>query len=161
MRKVDKEKRLEKALKEYRESCAKRDPEWARKEAEGAKMLDEEVAAEVAKAIWETAHLVPREQAEKLPYMFWWISIADPWPVSDIASRLIHDEEEAKHLLCERFVLPHFGRDDDNGDILATAIREGKFIHFQMTAAFNGGMDAYIVFRTPKTRRAVVIRFCR
>ena len=33
-------------------------------------------------------------------------------------------------------------------------------IVFQMTRAFNGGMDAYIVFRTPKTRRAAIIRFC-
>ena len=30
-------------------------------------------------------------------------------------------------------------------------------IVFQMTRAFNGGMDAYIVFRTPKTRRAAII----
>ena len=38
--------------------------------------------------------------------------------------------------------------------------RGAELIHFQMTRAFNGGMDAYIVFRTPKTRSAVIIRFC-
>ena len=33
--------------------------------------------------------------------------------------------------------------------------RGAGLTHFQMTREFNGGMDAYIVFRTPKTRRAV------
>ena len=157
------EKKLEASLKNYREYRSKQDSKAAKAQAAAEKMMDEEVAEEVAKAIWDTAHMTPREQDEKLSnnYTFWWVCMPSVWPIADMFARLIHDEAEAKDLLCHNIILPHFHENDDNGDILATWVREGKFIHFQMTPAFDGGMDAYIVFRKPKTRDAVIIRFCK
>ena len=80
----------------------------------------------------------------------------DMWPISDIVNRLIHDEAAAREYLCDKFFHPRVKA----SVVLCSRIRSGKFIHFQMTRAFNGGMDAYIVFRTSKTRSAVIIRFC-
>ena len=127
--------------------------------AANSEMMDEEVAANVSRLIWKTAHLSPCEQAEKLAdkVTFWWMILTDRWPVSDIANRLVSDEAAAKELLCERFIMPHLRKSDD-ANILASRIREGKFIHFQLTKAFSGGFDAYIVFRLPKSADAVIIR---
>ena len=131
-------------------------------ETRAAKMKDEEVAVEVAKAICDTANLVPQEQFKMMSaagHTFWWGCVADGWPISDIASRLILDVNAAKSLLCE-FVASTFQKGNDNADIFCARIQDGKFIHFQMTATPNGGHDAYIVFRTPKTRSAVIVRIC-
>lgn len=153
------EKKLEKALKDYRINYAKKHPEWARKEAAGAKMMDEEVAAQAVKAIWETANFEPCKQAEEMydaGFGFHWRILPDSWLVADIANRIFHDEEAVKEILC-RDLQPT--RDDH--DIIATNIRKAKFIHFQFTKAFNGGFDAYIVFRLPKSARAIVVRLCK
>lgn len=148
------EKNRETVLKNYKRTYAKNHPVWAKKAAEDAKALDEEVAAEVAMDIWKTAHLTPRKQKEKLAgkYAFGWLIPSDSWMVSDIASSLLHDELLTKRDWCADY----FRKDDE----LCTRICEGKFIHLQMTRAFDGGMDAYIVFRTPKTRDATIIRVC-
>ena len=155
-------KEIEATLKNYRRQCARRNPQWVDEETRAAKMKDEEVAVEVAKAIWDTVNFVPQEQFKMMSaarHTFWWGCVADGWPISDIASRLIHDINAAKSLLCE-FMAPTFQKGDDNADILCTRIQDGKFIHFQMTMTPNGGHDAYIVFRTPKTRSAVIVRIC-
>ena len=157
-----KENEIEVAFKNYRRQCARRNPQWADEEARAAKMKDEEVAVEVAKAIWNTASLVPQEQFKMISaagHTFWRVCVADAWLIADIASRLIHDINATKSLLCE-FVASTFHKGDDNADILCARIQDGKFIHFQMTATLNGGHDAYIVFRTPKTRAAVIVRIC-
>ena len=157
-----KEKEIEVALKSYRRKCARRNPQWADEEAREAKMKDEEVAVEVAKAIWDTASLAPQEQSKMMyaaGHTFWWGCVADGWLIADIGSRLIHDINAAKSLLCE-FVASTFQKGDDNADILCARIQDGKFIHFQMTTTPNGGHDAYIAFRTPKTRAAVIVRIC-
>ena len=124
---------------------------------------DDVVADEVAKAILETAHLNPREQSEKFErikgrdYAFaWMLCSVDKWPIIDIVSRLMHDEASAREYLCDKL----FRENNVDSVILCSRIRSGKFIHFQMTRASSGGMDAYIVFRTPKTRSATIIRFC-
>ena len=155
-------KEIEATLKNYRRQCARRNPQWADEEARAAKMEDEEVAVEVAKAIWETASFSPQEQFKMMSaagHTFWRFCVADAWPIADIASRLIHDVNVAKSLLCE-FVASTFQNGDDNADILCTRIQYGKFIHFQMTTTPNGGHDAYIAFRTTKTRAAVIVRIC-
>lgn len=157
-----KEKEIEVALKNYRRKYARRNPQWADEEVCESKMKDEEVAVEVAKAIWETASLAPQEQSKMMSaagHTFWWGCVADGWPIADVASRLIHDINAAKSLLCE-FVAPTFQKGDDNADILCTRIQDDKFIHFQLTTTPNGGHDAYIVFRIPKTRSAVIVRIC-
>ena len=127
---------------------------------EYAKWLDEEVAANVSRLIWKTAHLVPQEQAEhfaKAGHCFHWVSSIDCWFAADVASRIFHDEEALKHLVCSG--LPTNTNDD--ADYLAQSIHHAKFIHFQMTKAFNGGFDAYIVFRITETARTIVVRLCR
>ena len=157
-----KEKEVEAAIKSYRRKCVQRNPQWANEEAMEAKMKDEEVAAEIAKTIWETASLAPQEQFKKMSaarHTFWLACVADTWPIADIASRLIHDMSAAKSLLCE-LIASTFQKDDDNADILCTRIQDGKFIHFQMTMTPNGSHDAYIVFRIPKMRTAVIVRIC-
>ena len=157
-----KEKEIEVALKSYRRKCARRNPQWVDEETRAAKMKDEEVAVEVAKAIWNTASLVPQEQFKMMSaagHTFWRVCVADAWLIADIASRLIHDINATKSLLCE-FVASTFHKGDDNADILCARIQDGKFIHFQMTTTPNGGHDAYIAFRTPKTRSAVIVRIC-
>ena len=157
-----KEKEIEVAFKNYRRQCARRNPQWADEEARAAKMKDEEVALEVAKAIWETVSLAPQEQFKMMSaagHTFCWFCVAGAWPIADIGSRLIHDTNAARSLLCE-FVATTFQKGDNNADILCARIQDGKFIHFQMTATPNGGHDAYIVFRTPKTRSAVIVRIC-
>ena len=157
-----KEKELESVLKSYRSKYALLHPQWANDEVREANMKDEEVTAEVAKAILETACLVPQEQFKKMSgagHTFWWARVTDAWPIADIAGRLIHDISAAKSLLCE-FVASTFPKGDDNAAILCTRIQDGKFIHFQMTKTSKGGHDAYIVFRIPKTRAAVIVRIC-
>lgn len=52
-------------------------------------------------------------------------------------------------------------QNDDDADYLAQSIRHAKFIHFQVTKSFNGGFDAYIVFRIAETARAIVVRLCK
>ena len=158
----NKEKEIESTLKNYRRQCARRNPQWANEEARDAKMKDEEIALEVAKAIWDTARLVPQEQFKMMSaagHTFCWFCVAGAWPIADIGSRLIHDINAAKSLLCE-FVASTFQKGDDNADILCTRIQDGKFIHFQMNMTPNGGHDAYVAFRTPKTRAAVIARIC-
>ena len=164
----EEEKELEKALKRYRRICGKQGRERfeAKRKYEGKKagretISDDEVADEVAKAILGTACLPPAEQQEKLEendnYLYAkMLCTDDMWPISDIVNRLIHDEVAAREYLCDKFFHPRVKA----SVVLCSRIRSGKFIHFQMTRAFNGGMDAYIVFRTPKTRSAVIIRFC-
>lgn len=166
----EEEKELEKALKHYRRVHMKQIRERLEKEGENGakkagreKIADDEVADEVAKAILETACLLPREQAEKLEKIdgadyicCWSLCNDDMWPISDIVNRLMHDETAAKKYLCNKF----FRRDNVHSVVRCSRILSGKFIHFQMTRAFNGGMDAYIVFRTPKTRSATIIRIC-
>jgi len=125
-----------------------------------AKWLDEEVAANVCRLIWKTAHLEPQKQAErfvKAGHCFHWLSSADSWLAADAANRIFHDEEALKHLVCSG--LPTNTNDD--ADYLAQSIHHAKFIHFQMTKAFNGGFDAYIVFRITETARAIVVRLCK
>ena len=159
MKKVKEEKKLEKALNDYKRHYAKSHPEWAKKETANAKMTDEEVAAAVANAIWETTHLKPCEQADEMHgagHVFHWRILPDNWLVADVANRILHDEEAVKKLLC-RDLQPT----QDDHDILATNIRKAKFIHFQTTKAFNGGFDSYIVFRIPKSARAIVVRLCK
>ena len=153
------EKKLEKALKDYKRNYAKRHPEWAKKEVADAKMTDEEVAAAAAKTIWATANLMPQEQADKMydaGYIFHWRSSVDNWLAADVANRVFHDEDALKHLLCR-----DMDTERDDQDILMTNIHKSKFVHFQMTKAFNGGFDAYIVFRIPKSASAVVVRLCK
>ena len=164
----EEEKALEMALKRYRRICTKQNRERLEKERKVEEkscetVADDEVADEVAKALLETACLQLGEQKEKLEgiagadYLCGYISFSDDmWRISDIVNRLLHDEAAAKEYLCDKF----FRRDVVHSVILCSRIRLGKFIHFQMTRAYNGGMDAYIVFRTPKTRSAVAIRFC-
>lgn len=127
---------------------------------EYAKWLDEEVAASVSRLIWKTTHLEPQKQAErfvKARHCFHWLSSADSWLAADAANRIFHDEEALKHLVCSG--LPTNTNDD--ADYLAQSIHHAKFIHFQMTKAFNGGFDAYIVFRITETARAIVVRLCK
>lgn len=166
----EEEKELENALKRYRRIHIKQIRERLKaerkdeaKKARRANVSDGEVADEVAKVILETACLPPREQMEKLEgiagsdYLCCWsLCNDDMWPISDIVNRLMHDEAAAREYLCNKF----FHRNNVHSVILCSRIRSGKFVHFQMTRAFNGGMDAYIVFRTPKTRSATIIRFC-
>ena len=124
-----------------------------------AKWLDEEVASEAAKAIWETAHFEPCEQAEGMHsagYGFYWRILPDNWLVADVANRILHDEEAAKELLFRDLQPAH-----EDLDVLAANLRKAKFVHFQITSAFNGGFDAYIVFRIPETARAIVVRLCK
>ena len=125
-----------------------------------AKWMDEEVAGVVSRLIWKTAHLVPWEQAEhfvKAGHVFNWIMSTDCWFAADAANRIFHDEEELKHLLCRG--LPTDKNDD--ADYFVQSVRHAKYIHFQTTKAFNGGFDAYIVFRIPETARAIVVRICK
>lgn len=127
---------------------------------ECAKWMDEEVAANVSRLIWKTAHLVPQEQAKcfvKAGHCFHWRTSADSWLAADAANRISHDEEALKDLLCRD--LPT--QKDDDADYLAQSIRHAKFIHFQLTKSFNGGFDAYIVFRITETARAIVVRLCK
>ena len=127
---------------------------------EFAKLLDEEVAANVSRLIWKTAHLEPQEQAErfaKTGHCFHWIVLADSWLVADAANRILHDEEALKRLLCSG--LPADTSDD--ADYLAKSIHHAKYIHFQMTKVFNGGFDAYVVLRITETARVIVVRLCR
>ncbi len=163
----DEEKALEEALRNYRRICTKQNVERHGKGEENAAKTaargDDVVADEVAKAILETAHLNPREQSEKFErikgrdYAFaWMLCSVDKWPIIDIVSRLMHDEASAREYLCDKL----FRENNVDSVILCSRIRSGKFIHFQMTRASSGGMDAYIVFRTPKTRSATIIRFC-
>lgn len=153
------EKLLEKALKDYRIGYAKKHPEWAKKEAAAAKMMDEEVAARAAKEIWETAHLEPCKQAEEMSsagFGFHWRILPDNWLVADVANRIFHEEDAVKEILCRDL---QSTRDDH--DIIATYIRKAKFIHFQFTKSFNGGYDAYVVLRIPKSARTIVVRLCK
>ena len=153
------EKKLEKALKDYRRNYAKKHPEWAKKEAARAKMMDEEVAEEVSKVIWETAHLRPWEQAEKINEMcngrsvLHWRILSSSWFAADVANRIFsHDEKALKDLLCEDLPV----QKNDDAKCLAGNIRRSRFIHFQMTKAFNGGFDVYIVFRLPKSDTVII-----
>ena len=128
--------------------------------AEAAKWLDEEVAAMVSELIWKTAHLVPWEQAEhfaKAGHCFHWVSSIDCWFAADVASRIFHDEEALKLRICRDLPTDR----DDDADYLAKSIHRAKYIHFQTTKAFNGGFDAYIVFRITETARTIVVRLCR
>ena len=166
----EEEKELEKTLKHYRKIRIKQNRERfeaerkdEEKKARREKISDDEVADEVAKAILETACLPPREQMEKLEEIEGadYLCCCSPcnddmWPISDIVNRLMHDEAAAREFLSDKF----FRRNNVHSVALCSRILSGKFIHFQMTRAFNGGMDAYIVFRTPKTRNAVIIRIC-
>ena len=127
---------------------------------EYAKWLDEEVAANVSHLIWKTAHLMPQEQAErfvKAGHCFHWVSSIDCWFAADVASRIFHDEEALKLRICRDLPTDR----DDDADYLAQSIHHAKYIHFQMTKAFNGGFDAYIVFRITETARTIVVRICR
>ena len=127
---------------------------------EYAKWMDEEVAANVSRLIWKTAHLVPQEQAEhffKAGHNFQWRVSADSWFAADAANRIFHDEESLKRLVCRDLDTEH----DDDQDYLAQSIHHAKYIHFQMTKAFNGGFDAYIVFRITESARAIVVRICK
>ena len=127
---------------------------------ECAKWMDEEVAANISRLIWKTAHLEPQKQAErfvKAGHCFHWLSSADSWLAADAANRIFHDEEALKHLVCSG--LPTNTNDD--ADYLAQSIHHAKFIHFQLTKVFNGGFDAYIIFRIAETVRAIVVRLCR
>ena len=159
------EKALEQAIRNYGRICSKQYAERRDKaEADAAKAAargDDVVADEVAKAILETAHLKPIEQTEKLEeddrYISSWLLCHDDmWPIIDIVYRLMHDEVAAREYLCDKL----FHENNVDSVILCSRIRSGKFVHFQMTRAFNGGMDAYIVFRTPKTHCATIIRLC-
>ena len=166
----EEEKELEKALKRYRGIRIKQERERFEKERKNdakkagrEKISDDEVADDVAKAILETACLPPREQMEKLEGIAGadYLCCCSPcnddmWPISDIVNRLIHDEAAAREYLCDKF----FRRNNLHSVVLCSRILSGKFVHFQMARAYNGGMDAYIVFRTPKTRSAVIIRIC-
>ena len=127
---------------------------------ETAKWLDEEVAANVSRLIWKTAHLMPQEQAErfiKAGHCFHWVSSTDCWFAADVASRIFHDEEALKLRICRDLPTDR----DDDADYLAQSIHHANYIHFQMTKAFNGGFDAYIVFRITETARTIVVRICR
>ena len=159
------EKSLEQAIRNYGRICRKQYAERRDKaEDDAAKTAargDDVVADEVAKAILETAHLKPIEQKEKLEeddrYISAWLLCHDDmWPIIDIVNRLMHDEVAAREYLCDKL----FHKNNVDSVILCSRIRSGKFIHFQMTRAFNGGMDAYVVFRTPKTHYATIIRLC-
>lgn len=164
----EEEKELEKALKRYRKICTKQNLERLEKERKDEEkrretVADDEVADEVAKALLETACLQPGKQWEKLEgiagadYLYGYIFFSDDmWRISDIVNRLIHDETAAREYLCDKL----FRRDVVRSVVLCSRIRSGRFVHFQMTRAFNGGMDAYVVFRVPKTRSAAIIRFC-
>ena len=166
----EEEKALEQALKNYRKTYAKKYPDQAACEVRGAKkimksekMMDEEVAEEVAKAIWKTAHLRPWEQKEKLEgfknsdyVLNWSICSFDMWSTDALVNRLMHDEAAAREYLCNMF----YRKDKAESKVFCSRIRSGKFIHLQMTRAFTGGMDAYIAFRTPRTRNATIVRFC-
>ena len=162
----EEEKRLEGAIRNYRRICTKQNIERHDKAEEDAAKTaargDDVVADEVAKAILETAHLRPMEQKEKLEeddkYISAWLLCCgdDMWPIVDIVNRLMHDEVAAREYLCDKL----FHKNNVNSVILCSRVRSGKIIHFQMTRAFTGGMDAYIVFRTPKTRNATIVRFC-
>lgn len=127
---------------------------------ETAKWQDEEVAASVSRLIWKTAHLEPQKQAErfvKAGHCFHWQSSADNWLAADAANRIFHDEEALKRLVCKDLDTEH----DDDADYLAQSVHHAKFIHFQITKAFNGGFDAYIVFRITEAARTIVVRLCR
>ena len=127
---------------------------------EYAKWLDEEVAAMASKLILKTAHLEPQKQAGcfvKAGHCFHWRMLSSNWLAADIANRVFHDEEALKKLLCEGLSTDK----DDDADYLAQSIHHAKFIHFQATKAFNGGFDAYIVFRITETARTIIIRLCK
>lgn len=127
---------------------------------EYAKWLDEEVAANVSRLIWKTAHLMPQEQAEcfvKAGHCFHWVSSIDCWFAADVASRIFHDEEALKLRICRDLPTDR----DNDADYLAQSIHHAKYIHFQMTKAFNGGFDAYIVLRITETARTIVVRICK
>lgn len=127
---------------------------------EYSKWMDEEVAANVSRLIWKTAHLEPQKQAEcfvKAGHCFHWLTSADSWLAADVANRIFHDEEALKRLACHD--LPT--QKDDDADYLAQSIHNAKFIHFQITKAFNGGFDAYVVFRITETARTIVVRLCK
>lgn len=127
---------------------------------ECAKWMDEEVAANISRLIWKTAHLEPQKQAErfvKAGHCFHWKVLADNWLAADAANRIFHDEEALKYLLCHGLST----QNDDDADYLAQSIRHAKFIYFQVTKSFNGGFDAYIVFRITETARAIVVRLCK
>ena len=127
---------------------------------ETAKWLDEEVAADVSRLIWKTAHLEPQKQAErfvKAGHCFHWLTSADSWLAADVANRIFHDEEALKHLVCKDLDTEH----DDDADYLAQSVHHAKFIHFQITKAFNGGFDAYVVFCITETARTIVVRLCK
>lgn len=125
-----------------------------------AAIMDEEVAAKVAKAIWDTAHLGQFEQSEKmriLGYTFLWLMSADKWLLSDLVNRLIHNDSAAKKLLLGK--LFRSGNAESEAD--CACLREGRFVHFQLTPAFDGGADAYIVYRKPDSndpKDVVIIR---
>lgn len=153
------EKKLEKTLKTYRISYAKKHTNWAKKEASGVRMMDEEVAAQAAKAIWETAHLEPCKQAEEMcsaGFGFHWRILPDNWLVTDVVNRIFHDEESVKEILYRDLQTMH----DDHGTI-ATNIQKAKFILFLFAKAFNGGFDSYVVFRIPRSARAIIVRLCK
>ena len=127
---------------------------------EYSKWMDEEVAANVSRLIWKTAHLEPQKQAEcfvKAGHCFHWLTSADSWLAADVANRIFHDEEALKRLVCHD--LPT--QKDDDADYLAQSVHNAKFIHFQITKAFNGGFDAYVVFRITETARTIVVRLCK
>lgn len=127
---------------------------------EAAKWLDEEVAANVSRLIWKTAHLEPQKQAERFVragHWFHWLTSADSWLAADAANRIFHDEDALKRLVCRDLDTEH----DDDADYFAQSIHHAKYIHFQMTKAFNGGFDAYIVFRITETARTIVVRLCK
>ena len=92
--------------------------------------------------------------------LFWFVQ-SGVWTIADYAARFVLDQDELKHALlnCGMFSRTKMQK-DDNLDILARNIRDGKFIHFQTTAAFNGGMDAYLVLRQSGMDSAIVFRFC-
>lgn len=120
-------------------------------------MMDEEIAAVAAKVIFETAHLGQFEQSGKMHaagYAFMWMMSADKWIVADIANRVIHDESAAKKILCDRLFRP--GNEDSERN--CALLLDGKFVHFQVTSAFDGGVDAYVVFRVPRCHNAVIVR---
>ena len=125
-----------------------------------ATIIDEEVAAEASNVIRDTAHLGQFEQSEKmraLGYTFLWLMSADKWLLSDLVNRLIHNDSAAKKLLLGKLFRP--GNAESEAD--CARLREGRFVHFQLTPAFDGGSDAYIVYRKPDSndpKDVVIIR---
>ena len=135
------EKKIEKALKGYNESYARKHPEWAEYEAKKARMFDEEVASEAVRTIWSTVRFEPYMQAREIgsgDYLFGWRILDSNSFVLDVMNKLLQDENAAKQMAGEDIQLFSYG--GPNSD---------------------GGFEAYAVFRIPEDSRAVIIRLCK